>query len=350
MIQYINGTTKILIVGNSNRYNGNPFIETLVRGIISHSQLYHIDISVDNFWKDIIHYDIIHIHWPELLFNWRCPTENELTNLLTCLKKWKKTARILYTRHNESVHYSENIMNRKLYEIIVLNADMIVHLGLFSYNNLTQNKLSTKQLHYVIPHHIFDTIYTNNITQSKARKALNISQKKVVILSFGIFRHEEEQLLVRTAFENLDIANKYLLAPSWYKLIEKKEDAIKNKDQLYLGSGSVNLNMLPYCFAVADIVFIQRIKILNSGNLPMGFLFNKTIIGPNIGNIGEFLDNINNFSFNPSNQESVLNALEKSVYVSLNKSQNNEQYAKNNWNTAKICIQYEQAYNKLKEL
>jgi hypothetical protein len=139
------------------------------------------------------------------------------------------------------------------------------------------------------------------------------------------------------------------LAPSWYKTLAK-DHAIEKNDHHFLGDGIVDRNMLPYCFTAADVVFIQRIRILNSGILPMAFLFNKTVMGPGIGNIGELLDNERNFSFDPSDRNSVLGALEKAVNSSLTKTPTNEQYAKENWNTAKICKLYEQSYHILTDL
>jgi hypothetical protein len=78
----------------------------------------------------------------------------------------------------------------------------------------------------------------------------------------------------------------------------------------------------------------------------MGFLFNKTIVGPAIGNMTEYLDNINNFSFDPFDPSSVLLALEKGIKRSIY-PQVNEVYAREHWSTAKICDQYRQLYKQL---
>ena len=167
-------------------------------------------------------------------------------------------------------------------------------------------------------------------------------------LVFGAFRDEEEHLLTMNAFEQLDTPNKYLFAPSWYYESREgyKNEKIKPKGICWLGNGIVNYSMLPYCFAAADVVFVQRMRNLNSGNLPMAFLFNKTVVCPAIGNMTEYLDNVNNFSFDPFEPLSVNNALKRGL-ERAKYPQVNEEYARAHWNTKKICEQYRQLYQQI---
>ena len=52
---------------------------------------------------------------------------------------------------------------------------------------------------------------------------------------------------------------------------------------------AVSDERLPYYYGAADIVFIQRVKILNSGNAVMPMLFGKVVVGPDCGNVGPLL-------------------------------------------------------------
>ena len=52
---------------------------------------------------------------------------------------------------------------------------------------------------------------------------------------------------------------------------------------------AVSDERLPYYYGAADIVFIQRLKILNSGNALLPMLFGKVIVGPDCGNVGPLL-------------------------------------------------------------
>ena len=49
---------------------------------------------------------------------------------------------------------------------------------------------------------------------------------------------------------------------------------------------------LPYYFAVSDVVFIQRCVILNSGVVPMAFLFGRGVVGPDSGVVGRIFISI----------------------------------------------------------
>ena len=329
----------------------NPFIRILVKGIAS--DYFFVDTDAGSFWQKQRKYDIIQIHFPELFFyskNNILPTKEFGERLSDTLRKWKKDGtKIVFTRHDETTHYVISPEVRtNLYEIIESEADVIVHLGYYSKHKMTENSPVNSQLHVVIPHHIYDTYYQRAISRSEARHALGIHEKFRVILSFGTFRHEEENLLVKNAFEKLNVQEKFLFAPGWYHdgWHEYENKDITVDGNCWLGRGTVDRDMLPWCFAVSDVVFIQRLRNINSGNLFMGFLFNNTIVSPAIGNITEFLDNIHNFSFDPFDSSSVLRALEKGLERSLY-PQVNEAYGKEHFSTAKICEQYRQLYQQL---
>ena len=330
---------KILFISGRTFYP-NPFITTLAHGIASENYL--IELGTKEFWEMKNEYDIIHINWPEVFFDWKPLSDNGLSKLSDALEKWKrKGTKIIFTRHDEKTHYSKGLNNLKLFQIIETVADGIAHLGHYSKDSFMQKYPSSKQLHQVIPHHTYDALYKNNILKRDARKALNIPIRKTVIMSFGGFRHEEEYLLIKECFENLNLSNKFLFVPSWNR---KNDYSIKD---CYLGIGSVDEDMLPYCFAACDIVFIQRLRLLNSGNIPLAFLFNKTVVGPNIGNIGEILDNINNFSFDPFQKESVNDAMDMAVHRLSQGPQVNEEFARSNLKTSLISEKYRSFYQNL---
>ena len=326
----------------------NPFIRILAKGIASDA--FHVDSDINAFWDRQQPYDIIQIHWPEWFFyssNESLPDQEFGEQLTDTLRQWKKNGtKIVYTRHDERTHYVKgDEVRTNLFEIIESEADAMVHLGHFSRNQMFGFKHIGDKIHVVIPHHIFDTYYCCAVSQAEARKALGIDKKSKVILVFGAFRDEEEVLLTNNAFERLDEPNKYLFAPSWYhdgwRGYNNKHLTLDGNS--WLGTGIVDRNMLPYCFAASDVVFIQRIRNLNSGNLPLAFLFNKTVVGPAIGNMTELLDNSNNFSFDPFDLASVTKALKQGLERS-GYPQVNEIYAREHWNTAKVCEQYKQLY------
>jgi len=148
-------------------------------------------------------YDIIHIHWPEMFYDWRIPTDNDIKMLLDVLKKWKqKGTKIIYTRHDEDFHYSKNkIMTQIMFDLVKRESDAIVHLGEYSRTETIKELNIPGQINVVIPHHVYNTIYSNDITKKTARDILRIDNNSIVILTFGFFRDREECLLVKEAFE-----------------------------------------------------------------------------------------------------------------------------------------------------
>ena len=329
----------------------NPFIWVLANGIASDA--FRIDINYNNFWAIEKKYDVIQIHQPEIFLNSRTdelPLAMFFKRLSETLRQWKRSGtKIVYTLHDMIDHTRESDEAQTgLYKIIESEADAIIHLGNYSKNLMLHNKPVDSRIHVVIPHHVYDTIYPFSIPQSEAKQALGIDEKYRVILVFGVFRDKAENLLVKNAFERLDDPDKYLFAPGWYhdRATEQGDNTVMVEGACWLGRGTVDRKMSPYCFSAADVVLIQRLHSLNSGNIPMGFLFNKTVVAPAIGNMKELIDNVHNYSFDPFDTESLLMALGKGLERSR-LPQTNEPYARKHWSTERTCNRYRQLYRQL---
>ena len=102
-------------------------------------------------------------------------------------------------------------------------------------------------------------------------------------------------------------------------------------------------------FNHAQIGFIQRVKINNSGNVPLNMLFGNVVIGPNDGNVGYWLKETGNVAFDVGkNPINLRKALEDAILlVDSHKGEENRQYAINEWNTHKIGMMHINAYKNL---
>lgn len=100
----------------------------------------------------------------------------------------------------------------------------------------------------------------------------------------------------------------------------------------------VNNNKLLYYYSASDISLIHRLRILNSGNVTLGFLMKNVVVGPNTGNVGELLKKSGNPTFEPLElQTTLLPAIKKAIeLVSLDKGNDNYQYAMEKLNTKDI--------------
>lgn len=84
---------------------------------------------------------------------------------------------------------------------------------------------------------------------------------------------------------------------------------------------------------------------MNSGNIPLAFLFRKVVIVPDQGNIKELLIETNNPVFSPDNNKSIVKALEMS-YILVNDSHGGKKhmYALNNMSVELVSQKYLDAY------
>ena len=106
---------------------------------------------------------------------------------------------------------------------------------------------------------------------------------------------------------------------------------------------------LPYYYGAADIVLVPRKEILNSGSLPLGFLMHKVVVGPNVGNVGEILQETGNVVFDAENSTATLpvSLREAFTFSQQGKGEENYQYAMQNWGTDRIAAQVYEEYREL---
>lgn len=356
---------KALIVFREDKDTDNLFVPILCDAI----GMTGIDVrcSTKEFWESDTTYDIIHFQWPEEAVGWTCNDPDIIRRLDERIKFFRsRGAHFVYTRHNVRPHYSNDIINRA-YDIIETESDVIVHMGHFSRNEFAAKHPGSRNV--VIPHHIYENTYNESISMVSARQHLKLPQDAFIVTAFGKFRNREEIRMVLDAFRAWDEKHKLLLAPRLFpfsrsnnyggNLFKKLTSRIGyhllmpllcRLWKLRAGANDELIENadLPYYIAVSDILFIQRIDILNSGNVPLAFLFRKTVVGPNVGNIGEILRETGNATFNPDDKASIVRALEEAqLLADEGQGTANYSYAKKFMNVRKIGQEYAQTYKDL---
>jgi hypothetical protein len=200
---------------------------------------------------------------------------------------------------------------------------------------------------------------TPSYEESIQHLGLNKSYK--YILCFGSFRANEERNLI------LEIANKYrgknikILAPSFYRIPNRRNPLIvgyKYLGYLYYKLRYPNIAMvkryvddseLPYYYGASSISLIQRLKLLNSGSVSMGFYMKKCVVGPNVGNVGEWLQETGNSVFIPGNMNSVYEAIELALSKE-NQGEINYRYALDNLSSKRQSSRLYNIYRSLLSL
>ena len=238
------------------------------------------------------------------------------------------------------------------YNLIYSSADILLHMGEYSKSILATKYPRAKHV-FIGTHFVYNQVYRSRYTREQGLAVLGFESKYKYVLAFGAFRDDEERELVSNLAHDLHLYDKniMILAPSYMNLIQKwnrwdirpkiQKYIMKHREHIICNGGIFNTVsdlLLPYYYAVADVCFIHRKKILNSGNVPMGFLMNKVVIGPSEGNVGEILKIMNNPIFQVGDRnsvaESVINAFQMSAQ---GKGEWNFRYAMEHFSTEIFC-------------
>lgn len=272
-------------------------------------------------------FKIVNFHWPEAIFGWREPSQQELDKLEEEILEWKKHSILVYTRHDAKRHEGMTPAFQRLFQIIEENVNGFIHLGKISLQQMSRK--FPKASHQVI----FHPLYTNTlhpVEKKVARESLQIEHNDFVVIAPGRIRSGEERDMVLRAFHSLHVKNKVLISnnmlpfrhnlefPGRVKLkriidVNKvitlfKEKKYKPPKYLF-HYGFSNSEDLALMMSAADIVFIPRINVLNSGNIYLGLTFKKIVVGPSVGNLEEQLKKFNFPLFDPHDAGSIKRAL-----------------------------------------
>jgi len=305
---------------------GNPFVAALADGLRKRG--HDVAMSLDAFWSGGEDWEIVHFHWPKVLFGarWESVTDEDVAKFNRLIAAFRsRGAKIVYTRHNSVQHYGDAATGlNRIYGILEQASDAVVHMGRFSRNELVSRfGEGDAARHFVVPHPVYP-FFSRSLGKEAARDKLGLPKNRRIVLSFGAFRAHEEREMVFRACRDCGVEDLALVAPRFFKgPVWRGGIRSSWREWRYrrsfaapwarYGSAHVMENDIPAYFTAADVVFIQRLRILNSGNLPMGFYYGKPVLGPAVGDVGEILGETGNPSFDPGSAESVAEALRRAL-------------------------------------
>lgn len=289
---------KVFMVHEDPWHAGNPYIYTLIEGLQKQYPDCEISWGRNAFWSDdILSFDIVHFHWPQTFMGKDPHSEEDLLYHIERMRS--KGVKIVATCHDLEPHYDQFADKAESMKIVYSHSDAIIHLG--EYSKKLFEKRYPHAKHLLIPHHLYDTVYTHFPSRVESLKYLKLPEDKIYVLCFGTFRAKQERQLIIKLSKQLVDNNIIILAPSfmniWWRSFRLFHKRLKKLYYQYryniYSTGStwraVSDEVLPYYYGAADVVFIQRVKILNSGNALMPMLFGKVIVGPDCGNVSPLL-------------------------------------------------------------
>ena len=283
---------------------------------------------------DTSNYNIILIQWPEQIFNWKEPKDNQLSDLSQEIKKWKQHSKIIYIAHNEKPHLGMTPPFQKLYDLIESSSDICLHFG--NYSKEIFEKKYPHSRHVILKHPLYKSSFPK-YTKEEARKQLGIDPQREVIIAPGKIRSLKERNIVLNSFKKVKNSNRTLIVPNMFwkqsriefkgrqKLksifdiktwVEKQINGTYTSPDYIFNYSFIKAKQLALFMAASDVVFIPRIYTLNSGNLYLGLTYKKIIVGPQTGNITEELEKFDFPIFQPNKQVSITAAIEKGFKLS----------------------------------
>ena len=305
---------------------GNRFLVDLNSSLSRYAQVTH---SSDTFWKMEGDFDLVHLHFPEYLtYEIQDAYRNGLTDSLIDqvaerLRFWADKARIVVTRHVLLPHDAvSDPMWERMYETVYAHADGVVHFGEPSIKEFRMRYGQTdfhrgrSPAHIIVPHQNYASL-PSGISRTEARRKLGIPEEVQVMLVFGAIRSAEERDLILSTFKALS-GRKVLLASKW-----REEPAnvawirlqrwIRNAKRLYykvhpsyrFNYSFVNEEDAQTYLEAADVLFIPRLRVLNSGNIALGMTFGRVVVGPDSLDVGDLLASTGNPVFDPDRSETA---------------------------------------------
>lgn len=350
---------KILIPSEPDK---NSFFQEII--LHSKNEFFYGDLNTNTDG-----FQFVLIQWIEQLFQWKEPTEEELIELENKITEWKrKKMKILHILHNEKRHYGMTNLFKKLYNLIFESTDVFVHFGDFSLTKY--QKIFNNSKHVLINHPLYlNTFLDKRKDKDKAREELNISKNTTVVIIPGTIRNLKERKIVLKYFSSLNIKDKLLIAPKMYfrKTTNKQKgysylkkipyllsniDALANKSlkkkNFMIGDKFISNDEMSRLISVSDIVWTPRFDTLNSGIVYLAYTFKKVVLGPNIGNIGGVLNDMNMPTYNIEKPKEIKMAFNKALNLAkVNVNPYNDEELKK-YNPSEIAKKWDDLLLKLK--
>jgi glycosyltransferase involved in cell wall biosynthesis len=310
--------------------SGNEYIGQLNQSLSTHEKVEEATESLYQFWQRPEDVDVLHIQWPEALFDWEEPTPWGLAYLADVLDEWSKTARVVTTVHNYKPHDNDYQNHRKLYRLVYRASDGIVHLGEASRKwFLDRYDFAAKKHHAVIPHGNY-TCFQDEVDSAEARDRLSLGSDDFVCLCFGNIRHPEEVYLLLDSFDQFSVRRKRLVIAGRLPPISSltiRYWRLRYDPRFRIREGYIPDEEVQVYLRAADAVVVPREGVLNSGNVALGFTFGRPVVGPDEGVIGEILSETGNPAYKPGDARSLARKLEWLAETNVNIGNKNEKYA-----------------------
>ena len=266
---------------------------------------------------------------------------------------------LIYTAHNVLPHENHKF-HYILNSIVYRSSTAIIAHSNYIKNLLKEIFQFNFDMIVIIPHGNFNHYKSKkNISQTDARKKLNLLEEDNVLLFFGFIRKYKGLDLLLDAFEKAVGQNKNLKLVIAGEPINKQLETeyreriaqIPGNDKIQFFSDYIpNDQIAPY-FIASDIVALPYKNIYHSGLMHLAYSFGKPIIATSVGDFSETIEQGKNGFILKKNDATNLAKTIISAFADKNKLKKMGKYVtelnENKYSWDKIAYQTKRLYEKV---
>jgi glycosyltransferase involved in cell wall biosynthesis len=204
--------------------------------------------------------------------------------------------RIVWTAHNVGGHETRHPgVEARTWRAIVHHLDGYVSLSRAARDELEKAYPGLRDCpSFVIPHGHYRGAYPDEVTRREARAALDLPRSVPVLLYFGYVRpYKNVPSLVRT-FRALDTEAHLVVAgnPETVGLAQAVRTAATDASGIRLHLDFIPEERVQLYFRAANGVVLPYADILNSGTAMLALSFDRPVLVPNKGAMGELRERV----------------------------------------------------------
>lgn len=304
----------------------NPFFAKL-KDALTNSNC-NVCTNTTEFEQPTKHYDILHIQFPEFLYDPRANQRKVLAETKKQLNSFKSAGtKIIWTAHNLRPHEQKD-KNLVYPAIIEESHGIIVQAELGKKLLIDEYPFAENKIIIIIPHGNYIGVYPDNITKIHARDKLKIEAEEKVLLNFGLQRNYKNNYLIYKAFKKTlkSKNNVRLLILGQPFTFQRKVFFLYLKylqKQVTVVPSYIPDDELQIYFNAADIAVFAYKNIFMSGSVILAESFGLPIIAPKTGCLPDLVPDSVGFLYNQGDTKHLSNTILKAINSNLNEMSKN---------------------------
>lgn len=307
---------KILVASNDQSFN--------VSMCRAYKSLGHsVTCGSSEFWMCLNDFDLLHLHWPEELLGWNFADAKLMDRVLANLDKWRQTAKLICTVHNDLPHGHQTPAMASFYQKFYDRMDLIGHFTEVS-SAIVMARFPEIEAARHIVHGMndYDHVRPLAMDRSEAREMLGLPMDSCVIGVIGQLRTKAELDLLTAGLAAAD--RRILFAarrPPPRNMFERSFGPRsfarwRRRNDVMQLEGYIEDREVVAIMQGCDAIVIPRCHgELNSGILPFAMTFGTPLIVPDFGTFSGLLGNsLNKFykSGDPVSMSAAIAAVQRS--------------------------------------